>query len=586
MSGYEESRAGTRLGESLYARQLRLVRVLLIGLLAAAILIVALSLVVVGPGALSVQGLLSILAVVAVISLALLQLRRGKMERAVAWSAASLLILLSYEVLEGGVEGSTGILLGFTIPIVLAGLLLHRTALMVSAIASASVLVFVRIAEQAGVAWVAVDIDSASPDTQVIIFVLVIGLLTLILDRFGGTLRQAYDEAVHREQELEVLNRTLRSQMAERAKAEAARQLSEGSLELASEVVGGLGTWSLDRQSGTVTWSDSLRALLGVPAEEPASVESFLRLVHPEDRAGVTKRPSDLDQLTNLRVSEFRIVRPDGNVCWIETRYRILRDDSGRERLIGVIYDVTGHKSVEHELERRVAARTRDLTAVNEELEAFTYSASHDLRAPVRAVDGFATALVEDYGPEFGSEARHYVERIRGAARKMSELIDGLLLLSTSTRGDLDVGPVNLSQLADEVVEDLRQHSPDREVDVHVAPGLATLGDRALLRIMLENLLGNAFKFTAEVESPQIQIGSRTVGDETVFFVRDNGVGFDMQHAGRLFGPFQRLHDKGFEGSGIGLAIVQRVILRHGGRIWAESEPGRGATFYFAINVD
>lgn len=587
MLGQEPGKAGDRQSGSLNDQQIRLTRVLLVGLLATTLLVVALSLVLVGPRGLSLQGLASLFAVAAVIAVALVQLRKGKLQPAIALSAGSLLLLLSYEVVEGGVQASSGILLGFTIPITLAGLLLSRVALIVIAAISALVLVGIRIAERSGAPWIGFDADPVNPDIEVIVFALVVALLAFILDRFGGTLRYAYGEALWRERELTELNAVLRRQIDERERAEEARDVSEGSLKLASEIVGGLGTWSSDLRSRSTTWSDSLRHLLGVPSDSPASVEAFMKLIHPDDLPVAEKRMDSLDSLGNIQVDEFRVVRPDGQVCWVESRYRILRGKSGRaERLIGVIYDVSRHKSVEQELERRVAARTRELTAVNEELEAFTYSASHDLRAPLRALDGFATALVDDYGSRLDSQALHYVDRIRGATRRMSELIDGLLLLSTSTRGGLNVERVNLSRLAESVVEDLRQGRPVRNIKVDIAPDLLANGDKRLLRIMLENLIGNSFKFTANNEKARVEVGEFVKSGESTFYVRDNGVGFDARYADKLFFPFQRLHRQGFEGSGIGLAIVHRVVNRHGGRIWAESKAGNGATFYFKIPSD
>ena len=235
-------------------------------------------------------------------------------------------------------------------------------------------------------------------------------------------------------------------------------------------------------------------------------------------------------------------------------------------------------------LETQVNERTADLTQTVRELEAFSYSVSHDLRAPLRSIDGFSLALLEDYDAQLNDTGRDYLRRVRRATQRMAELIDDLLALSRITRTELQHAPVDLSALAEEIVAELRKAEPERRVEAVIAPDLTVHGDRRLLRQALQNLLANAFKFTAKEPDPTVRLDVTSDGAERVFFVRDNGVGFDMQYAGKLFGPFQRLHTlEEFEGTGIGLAIVQRVIHRHGGRIWATGHPGRGATIAFTV---
>jgi len=237
-------------------------------------------------------------------------------------------------------------------------------------------------------------------------------------------------------------------------------------------------------------------------------------------------------------------------------------------------------------LEELVDERTAELTAVNRELEAFSYSVSHDLRAPLRAIDGFSQALLEDYTNSLDPTAKEYLERTRRAARRMEALIDDLLGLSQLTRQELAVGDVDLSALAREVVSKLAREQPAHSPEVVIAPGLRVRGDRGLLHIALENLIGNAWKYTGRRAGPRIELGAREVAGEVVFFVRDNGVGFREEEAGRLFEPFQRLHsDREFEGTGIGLATVARIVGRHGGRVWAEARPGEGATFHFTLGA-
>jgi PAS domain S-box-containing protein len=268
------------------------------------------------------------------------------------------------------------------------------------------------------------------------------------------------------------------------------------------------------------------------------------------------------------------------------------RDGDGHTiGLVGLSRDITERiraeaeiRRLNEELERRVAQRTAELTQANRELEAFAYSVSHDLRAPLRAINGFSQALVEDYGEGLAPQARDYLGRLQAGTRTMGELIDGLLRLSRFTRGELERQRVDLGALACEVAAELREAEPGRVVDLDVQPGLLAEGDPRLLRTALENLLGNAWKYTAERDRAIVSVGAQERGGVRVYHVRDNGVGFDMDYADALFKPFQRLHPaREFPGIGIGLATVQRIVQRHGGTIWAESAPDAGATFYFTL---
>jgi len=242
--------------------------------------------------------------------------------------------------------------------------------------------------------------------------------------------------------------------------------------------------------------------------------------------------------------------------------------------------EVRHREQVEQELRAQQAA----LASANRELEAFSYSVSHDLRAPLRAIDGFACVLSEDYGARLDDEGRRYLDRLRRGAQRMGVLIDELLELARVSRATLTPTTVDLSTLAHEVVEDLAAAEPERKVTIEIAPRLNAWGDEGLLRIVLANLLGNAWKYTRGKLAACIEFKSAVELDEPLFYVRDNGAGFDMAQAGQLFLPFQRLHsEREFEGTGIGLATVDRIIRRHGGRIWAEAAPDRGATFRFTL---
>ena len=234
-------------------------------------------------------------------------------------------------------------------------------------------------------------------------------------------------------------------------------------------------------------------------------------------------------------------------------------------------------------LELRVKQRTAELKAVNKELEAFSYSVSHDLRAPLRSIDGFSMALLEDYGNKLDEEGQDYLDRVRKSAQRMGQLIDDLLQLSRVNRDHISPKEVDLAPLAEKVIDELSSGEPDRKVDFKVGKDLTVEGDPRLLRVMLDNLIGNAWKFTAK--QPQAEIAfDRCKDNPQVFFIKDNGVGFDMKHADKLFGAFQRLHRvTDFPGTGIGLATVQRILNRHGGKVWAEAKLGEGAVFYFSL---
>jgi two-component system, sensor histidine kinase and response regulator len=237
-------------------------------------------------------------------------------------------------------------------------------------------------------------------------------------------------------------------------------------------------------------------------------------------------------------------------------------------------------------LEKRVGERTAELEIANKELEAFSYSVSHDLRAPLRHIDGFINIVLQDYAGEMPPGARRMLDIVSNSARRMGLLIDDLLHFSQLGRHQLGKQLINVSELFGEVLDELGKDHAGRKVDIQIGELPNCQGDRSLLRQVIVNLLSNAFKFTRQRENPAVEIGGRVEGEELVYFVRDNGAGFDMQYAGQLFGVFQRLHRaEEFEGSGIGLSIVQRIIVRHGGRIWADAAVDRGATFYFTLPI-
>jgi signal transduction histidine kinase len=262
------------------------------------------------------------------------------------------------------------------------------------------------------------------------------------------------------------------------------------------------------------------------------------------------------------------------------SKHTLEREVEERRRAEGEIHRLNA------ELEKRVTERTAELQSANRELEAFSFSVSHDLRGPLRAIDGFSEALLEDFGDKVTDDMRSFLMRIRSATLRMGQLIEDLLNLARISRVDMQRQTVDMSAMVRQIVGELQQREPDkaRKVEVSIWDGVTVNGDGRLLRVVLENLLGNAWKFTSRTPTAQIEFGMMKEPDRTVLFVRDNGAGFDMAHVDKLFGAFQRLHGvTEFPGTGIGLSIVQRVIQRHRGRIWCHAEPGKGAVFYFTV---
>ena len=252
-----------------------------------------------------------------------------------------------------------------------------------------------------------------------------------------------------------------------------------------------------------------------------------------------------------------------------------------RKRELALVQNqLTERNKAQEELTEHTIA----LEAANKELEAFSYSVSHDLRSPLRSIDGFSLALLEDYAEQLDETGQDYLNRVRAASQRMARLIDDLLQLSKLTRKDMQREHVNLSALAISITQDLQRNQPERRTKFIIAENLTTIGDKQLLHVMLENLIGNSWKFTGKKSDPTIEFNSTNNNGRSVYYVKDNGAGFDMEYADKLFGAFQRLHSiNEFEGTGIGLANVQRIIHRHGGKVWAEGSIDQGATFYFTL---
>ena len=344
--------------------------------------------------------------------------------------------------------------------------------------------------------------------------------------------------------------------------------------------------------NGIITsWNKGAEKIFGYTTVEMVGT-SIMRLI-PADR-----KDEENHGLENIKrgksVEHFETLRQikDGRLINVAVTVSAIRDTNGQ--IIGVskvAHDITDRKMAEEkirqlnvELEQRVIERTAQLEAANKELEAFSYSISHDLRAPLRAVNGFAGIVLEDFGPQLPEEGRNYLGRIRAGALRMGELIDDLLAFSRLSRQSVNWQNVNTIKLVQNVLDELKPQSAGRQLEIQIGNLPVCHGDPALLKQIWVNLISNAIKYTCGREPGIIEIGCARENNENVFFVRDNGAGFDMQYANKLFGVFQRLHRADeFEGTGVGLAIVQRIVHRHGGRVWAKAEVNRGATFYFTI---
>jgi PAS domain S-box-containing protein len=351
------------------------------------------------------------------------------------------------------------------------------------------------------------------------------------------------------------------------------------------------GIWVTNAEYKTTFVNPRLAEMLGYTTEE-LLVLPPLALIDPDNQSTAMMNRERRQQGIKEQY-EFKLRRKDGSDLWALISTTPLLDDKGQYvGVLAMLADITDRKLAEDsllnlnaELENRVIERTTQLEHANRELEAFSYSVSHDLRTPLRAIDGFSQALLEDYNEQLDADGQSYLKRVRAASQRMAELIDDLLNLSRVSRYEMREEMVDLSLMAQQIVDSLRKAEGEREVKFSLTDNLKATGDPHLLRIALENLLGNAWKFTQKQEDAQIEFGS--TGQEnghTAYFIRDNGAGFDMTYVSKLFGAFQRLHAANdFPGTGIGLATVQRIIHRHGGEIWAEGAVDQGATFYFSL---
>ena len=362
------------------------------------------------------------------------------------------------------------------------------------------------------------------------------------------------------------------------------RRLLQQALDAAS-----LGVMELDKSTTTITPSHRTADLIGWPHDQPLTLPDLLARVDATERDAIAAKLHHC--LKDLRhfSEEFRVLAEGSTPRWIKIDAGHVSD----QRVTGVVQDVSERKQSElrlktlnESLEHLVTARTDQLHQSLKELEAFSYSVAHDLRAPVRAIIGLSEMLLQTQPTRFDQDGIDLVQRIAATGQRMRALIDALLHMARLNQVPMQLRLVDISGIAGEIASQLMESEPQRVADIRISPKLEALADPTLVRALLDNLMRNAWKFSAHSKITRIDVGAKTIDGETVFFVRDNGCGFDMASADRLFGPFQRLHrEDEYTGTGIGLTIVQRIVMRHGGRVWAFSEPGLGAAFHFTLSA-
>ena len=372
--------------------------------------------------------------------------------------------------------------------------------------------------------------------------------------------------------------------------AREALSLGEANLREAQRIAH-VGSWGRGLTDDTAYWTEEFfRIMEMAPQPSAPPYRDFLAAVHPDDRDRVDTAFRALVKEHDAYDFVHRLLFADGRIKYVRQRGEVRTEgEDARQRFLGTIQDITEQmlaeqaiRALNESLERRVAERTEELARANRELESFSYSVSHDLRAPLRAINGFSRILQDSEEFALSGESRELLERIVRNTNRMGELIDDILDYSRASQAALNRREADMTQLARSACD---EHAPSYpNATTRIGPLGSVRGDPAMLRQVFDNLVGNALKYSARKDRPEIEIGRQNDGDDAVFFVRDNGAGFDMQYAGKLFGMFQRMHtDKDFPGTGVGLAIVKRIVERHGGRVWAEAAPEAGATFYFTL---
>ena len=378
----------------------------------------------------------------------------------------------------------------------------------------------------------------------------------------------------------------------ERKRAEEDLRLTVDRLGLALEA-SKAGWWEWNPATGQNLWSAELWSLYGLdPKVVKPSYAAWRASIHPEDVAGVEEALGKAVGAGGDLDLHWRVTAPDGTQRWLMSRGRPLKGPDGRPtRYLGIVIDITEREEREEkirllnsDLEKRVEDRTRELMATNQDLEGFSYSVSHDLRAPLRAIEGFSAILVRDHGEHLPPDARRLLEIVHTNALRMSALIDDLLRFSRAGRSEMKWVPIDMTGMVKELLGEIVPDERWDRYEVRLEELLPATGDPELIRVVLQNLLANAVKYSGRREHAVIEVGSRLGLDGPEYLVKDNGAGFDMAYAHKLFGVFQRLHGASeFEGTGIGLALVKRIVTRHGGQVWADGAVGSGATFRFSL---
>ena len=372
----------------------------------------------------------------------------------------------------------------------------------------------------------------------------------------------------------------------ERKRIEQKLQKSEQQLAEAQSMAH-IGSWEWDSIADKITGSDEFSRIFG---RALSSYDSFLETVHPDDRENVNLAVEQTHAHQAPYNVHYRIVRPDGIIRIIHALGTAGTDGAGRTiRMIGTAQDVTEKRKLESKLETllsELSARAFELEAANIEMEAFNFMVAHDLRNPLNTISGYSQVIQQLCGKKLDDECNGYVQEIFETTHRMDRLIGTLLKFSNSLRAEMRHDPVDLSGMAWEVSAALESMEPERKVTFRIADGVNVNGDANLLRIVLDNLIGNAWKYSGNREGTVIEFGVKEIEGKSACFIRDNGPGFNMAKADKLFIPFQRINESSVKGHGIGLAMVERIIRRHGGRVWAEGEPGKGATFYFTLAAD
>jgi PAS domain S-box-containing protein len=380
----------------------------------------------------------------------------------------------------------------------------------------------------------------------------------------------------------------LNSETSERARAEKALRKSQAKTKMLTDSITDYAILMLDPEGRILSWSPGATKVMGYTEKEMLG-QSFTRFFRPGDvTAGVPQEEIEKVLVDGRGEAEGWRVRKDGSRFWANSVTVAIRDDHGHlHGFSNVMRDITERKAAQEEIEklnRNLEDRANELEAANKELEAFTYSVSHDLRAPLRHIDGFSQLLVDEYGPQLPDDVRRYLNRIQTGARHMGQLVDELLNLARIGRKGIRLQVTGLDSVVEQVVSDLKTELNGRKIEWKVGSLPYVECDSTLVKQVFANLLSNAVKYTRPRNPAVIEVGSVPDDGHPAIFVRDNGVGFSMKYADKLFGVFQRLHRaEDFEGTGIGLATVQRIVQKHGGRIWAEAELDKGATFYFTL---